>query len=113
MPYTLKPWPTLINNILERNDQQLDTISKFKLENQTVSSPELIANKFNEQFTYIGPTLAEKINYPKDNHLSSLSFSKVTGIRIKFQQKLFRLAASLISWPLFLKSRLIYPRISS
>ena len=57
MPYTLKPWPTLINNILERNDQQLDTISKFKLENHTVSSPELIANKFNEQFTYIGPTL--------------------------------------------------------
>ena len=77
----------IINNILGRNDQQLDTSSKCKLENHIVSSPELIVNKFNEQFTYIGPTLAERINYPNDNHLSSLSFSKVMGIGIKFQLK--------------------------
>ena len=38
----------IINNILGRNDQQLDTISKFKLENHIVSSLQYIANKFNE-----------------------------------------------------------------
>ena len=54
-------WRT-INNILGRNNRQHDTMSEIKLDNHLVSSPEDITNQFNEYFTSICPTLAEK-NY--------------------------------------------------
>ena len=38
----------IINNILGRNDNTVDTISNFKLENHIVSSLQYIANKLNE-----------------------------------------------------------------
>ena len=107
----------IINNILGRNDQQLDTISKFKLENHIVSSLQYIANKFNEQFTYIGPTLAERINYPNDNHLSSLSFSKVTAIdkiSAKVLSRLIDFLAPVFEKPINLSSdqQIIHDKIS-
>ena len=41
----------------------------------TINNPQLIANKFNEFFTNIGPSLATKIPYSTVDHKSYLSGS--------------------------------------
>ena len=60
-----KAWKT-VNDILGRK-QRADDVREIKINDQSVTSPEEIAEKFNDYFTSIGPSLAENIDNSECN----------------------------------------------
>ena len=56
----MKAWKT-VNDIVGRK-QRADDVREIKINDHSVTSPEEIAEKFNDYFTGIGPSLAEKID---------------------------------------------------
>ena len=62
-----KAWKT-VNDILGRK-QPTDDVREIKINDHSVTSPEEIADKFNDYFTSIGPSLAENIDNNECNYL--------------------------------------------
>ena len=60
-----------VNQILGRSQKQ-DAVNEIKLPEKTVTSTRELVNVFNEYFTYVGPKIAEKIEY--ENHCSFRDF---------------------------------------
>ena len=61
-----KAWKT-VNDILGRK-QRADDVREIKISDHSVTSPEEIAEKFNDYFTSIGPSLAENIDNSEYNY---------------------------------------------
>ena len=61
-----KAWKT-VNEILGRK-QRVDDVSEIKINDHSVTSPEEIAEKCNDYFTCIGPSLAENIDNSECNY---------------------------------------------
>ena len=61
-----KAWKT-VNDILGRK-QRTDGVREIKINDHSVTSPEEIAEKFNDYFTSIGPSLAENIDNNECNY---------------------------------------------
>ena len=60
-----KAWKT-VNDILGR--KRADDVREIKINDHSVTSPEEIAEKFNDHFTSIGPSLAENIDNNECNY---------------------------------------------
>ena len=56
---SLETW-SLINETLNRNLKKQST-HEFLINDEMISDPIIIANKFNQYFAHIGSTLADKI----------------------------------------------------
>ncbi|XP_068726123.1 uncharacterized protein [Montipora capricornis] len=61
-----KAWKT-VNDILGRK-QRTDDVREIKINDHSVTSPEQIAEKFNDYFASIGPSLAENIDNNECNY---------------------------------------------
>ena len=82
-----KTW-SLINETLNRNLRKQST-NEFLVDDQMLSDPLVIANKFNEYFAHIGSTLADKIppaphfnNYLNNPVESKFSFHTITENKV-------------------------------
>ena len=82
-----KTW-SFINETLNRNLRKQST-NEFLVDDQMLSDPLVIANKFNEYFAHIGITLADKIppaphfnNYLNNPVESKLSFHTITENKV-------------------------------
>ena len=113
-----KAWKT-VNDILGRK-QRTDDVREIKINDHSVTSPEEIAEKFNDYFTSIGRSLAENIHNIECNYsqfvnrvdvsflfqpvslsqvyklLNSLSVCKASGID-KISAKVLKWAAPVVS----------------
>ena len=82
-----KTW-SLINETLNRNLRKQSTY-EFLVDDQMISNPVTIANKFNEYFAHIGSTLADKIpaaphfnNYLNNPVETKFSFQTITENKV-------------------------------
>ena len=82
-----KTW-SLINETLNRNLRKQSTY-EFLVDDQMISNPVTIANKFNEYFAHIGSTLADKIpaaphfkNYLDNPVETKFSFQTITENKV-------------------------------
>ena len=82
-----KTW-SLINETLNRNLRKQSTY-EFLVDDQMISNPMTIANKFNEYFAHIGSTLADKIpaaphfnNYLNNPVETKFSFQTITENKV-------------------------------
>ena len=71
---TKKTWPLIKSVISSKHSSYGPTAMKDNRRN-TINNPQLIANKFNEFLTNIGPSLATKIPHFTVDHKSYLSGS--------------------------------------
>ena len=53
-----------LNNVINRNKRKASSTLQLHDNGQDISNPEIIANKFCQYFTKIGPNLASKISLP-------------------------------------------------
>ena len=65
-----KAWKT-VNDILGRK-QRADDVGEIKINDHSVTSPEQIAEKFNDYFTSIGRCPAENIDNSECNYRESI-----------------------------------------
>ena len=84
-----KTW-SLINETLNRNLRKQSTY-EFLVDDQMISNPVTIANKFNEYFAHIGSTLADKIpaaphfnNYLNNPVETKFSFQTITENKVSY-----------------------------
>ena len=77
-----KTW-SLINETLNRNLKKQST-HEFLINDEMISDPIIIANKFNQYFAHIGSTLADKI--PSAPHFNSYLSNPVDSVYFLFTQ---------------------------
>jgi endonuclease/exonuclease/phosphatase (EEP) superfamily protein YafD len=81
---TKTTWNT-VNAILNKNQGKDKFSSFFKIDNITVSDPQLICNKFNKYFTSIGSSFANKIYKPPDKSFKDYLKHKTKSV-FKFKE---------------------------